>query len=132
MLGFVVAAVSPAVVVPSLLSLQAQGYGTKSGIPTLVVAAAALDDVFSLAGFGVAFSFALPNGAHGRGVLPPESRVSTTTRLAMWNSERVFLRVVWKADGDCVRDDVRTLSRSFPKPLEMCLEKRTRSGESRN
>ncbi|KAJ8607410.1 hypothetical protein CTAYLR_009950 [Chrysophaeum taylorii] len=58
-LGFVVAAVSPAVVVPSLVDLDRQGYGTKTGIPTLVVAAAALDDVFSLAGFGVSLGFAL-------------------------------------------------------------------------
>lgn len=53
MLGFVVAAISPAVVVPSLLTLQDQGYGIQSGIPTMVVAAAPLDDVLSIAGFGI-------------------------------------------------------------------------------
>jgi len=59
MLGFVVAAVSPAVVVPSLLSLQDRGYGVATGIPTMVVAAAALDDVFSIAGFGICLGFAI-------------------------------------------------------------------------
>ncbi|CAK9053968.1 Sodium/hydrogen exchanger 9B1 (Na(+)/H(+) exchanger-like domain-containing protein 1) (NHE domain-containing protein 1) (Sodium/hydrogen exchanger-like domain-containing protein 1) (Solute carrier family 9 subfamily B member 1) (Testis specific sodium-hydrogen exchanger) (MtsNHE) [Durusdinium trenchii] len=53
MLGFVVAAISPAVVVPSLLQLQEQGYGVTAGIPTMVVAAAPLDDVLSIAGFGI-------------------------------------------------------------------------------
>lgn len=53
MLGFVVAAISPAVVVPSLLTLQDQGYGVEAGIPTMVVAAAPLDDVLSIAGFGI-------------------------------------------------------------------------------
>jgi len=59
MLGFVVAAISPAVVVPSLLSLQERGYGTSTGIPTMVVAAAPLDDVFSIAGFGICLSFSV-------------------------------------------------------------------------
>ncbi|CAJ1388305.1 unnamed protein product [Effrenium voratum] len=53
MLGFVVAAISPAVVVPSLLALQEQGYGVSTGIPTMVVAAAPLDDVLAIAGFGI-------------------------------------------------------------------------------
>ena len=45
LLGFVLAAVSPAVVVPSLLELQEKGYGVSKGIPTLVIAAASVDDV---------------------------------------------------------------------------------------
>ena len=65
LLGFTVAAVSPAVVVPSLLALQEQGYGVTTGIPTLVVAAAALDDVLSLAGFGICLGLALPTAAKG-------------------------------------------------------------------
>ena len=53
MLGFVVAAVSPAVVVPGMLDLQARNYGTAKGVPTLVVAAASFDDVLAIAGFGI-------------------------------------------------------------------------------
>ncbi|OLQ05265.1 Mitochondrial sodium/hydrogen exchanger 9B2 [Symbiodinium microadriaticum] len=59
MLGFVVAAISPAVVVPSLLSLQERGYGVSTGIPSLVVASAPLDDVLSIAGFGICLGLAL-------------------------------------------------------------------------
>ena len=45
-LGAVVAAVSPAVVVPKMLRLMEEGYGTKQGIPQLVLAGASVDDVF--------------------------------------------------------------------------------------
>nr|XP_053649261.1 sodium/hydrogen exchanger 9B2-like [Cherax quadricarinatus] len=53
MLGFVVAAVSPAVVVPSLLRLSEEGYGVDQGIPTLVIAAASIDDVLAITGFSI-------------------------------------------------------------------------------
>lgn len=56
LLGFVVAAVSPAVVVPSLLDLQSRGYGVDKGIPTMVLAAASFDDVLSITGFGAMVS----------------------------------------------------------------------------
>ncbi len=45
-LGSVLAAVSPAVVVPSMLKLIEEGYGTKEGIPQLIMAGASVDDVF--------------------------------------------------------------------------------------
>lgn len=48
MLGFIIAAVSPAVVVPSMLKLIENGMGSKKGIPTLILAGASLDDVFAI------------------------------------------------------------------------------------
>eukprot|EP00397_Hematodinium_sp_SG-2012_P036674 GEMP01039620.1.p1 GENE.GEMP01039620.1~~GEMP01039620.1.p1 ORF type:complete len:355 (+),score=89.03 GEMP01039620.1:575-1639(+) len=56
LVGFVVPAVSPAVVVPGCLTLQEEGYGVKKGISTIVLAATALGDVFSIAGFSVCLS----------------------------------------------------------------------------
>ena len=53
MLGFVLAAVSPAVIIPSLLSLSERGYGVAKGIPTLVIAACSADDVVAISGFGI-------------------------------------------------------------------------------
>ena len=53
MLGFIIAAVSPAVVVPSMLELKEDGFGTKKEVPTLVLAGASLDDVFAITIFGV-------------------------------------------------------------------------------
>lgn len=46
LLGSVLAAVSPAVVVPRMVKLMEEGYGTKEGIPQLILAGASVDDVF--------------------------------------------------------------------------------------
>ncbi len=48
MLGFIIAAVSPAVVVPGMLSLKEQGYGEDKQISTLILAGASIDDVFAI------------------------------------------------------------------------------------
>ena len=53
MLGFIIAAVSPAVVVPTMLDLKDKGYGQKKEVPTLVLAGASVDDVFAITIFGV-------------------------------------------------------------------------------
>lgn len=45
-LGSVIAAVSPAVIVPSMIKLMDEGYGTKKSIPQLILAGASVDDVF--------------------------------------------------------------------------------------
>ncbi len=45
-LGAVLAAVSPAVVVPRMVKLMDEGYGTKQGIPQLILAGASVDDVY--------------------------------------------------------------------------------------
>ncbi len=45
-MGTVVAAVSPAVIVPKMLHLMETGYGTKQSIPQLIMAGASVDDVF--------------------------------------------------------------------------------------
>lgn len=48
LLGFILAAVSPAVVVPSMLNLKAEGYGENKEISTLILAGASMDDVFAI------------------------------------------------------------------------------------
>ncbi|MBO5113832.1 MAG: cation:proton antiporter [Lachnospiraceae bacterium] len=45
-MGAVLAAVSPAVVVPRMVKLMEEGYGTKQGIPQLILAGASVDDVY--------------------------------------------------------------------------------------
>lgn len=45
-MGSVLAAVSPAVVVPRMVKLMETGYGTKKGIPQLILAGASVDDVY--------------------------------------------------------------------------------------
>lgn len=46
LLGCVMAAVSPAVVVPRMLKLKESGYGTDKGIPDMIMTGASADDVY--------------------------------------------------------------------------------------
>ena len=45
-MGAVLAAVSPAVVVPRMVKLMEEGYGVKEGIPQLILAGASVDDAY--------------------------------------------------------------------------------------
>jgi NhaP-type Na+/H+ or K+/H+ antiporter len=57
--GFMLAAVSPAVVVPSMLTLSEKGYGRTNQVPTLVLAGASVDDVFAITLFSLFTRMAL-------------------------------------------------------------------------
>lgn len=57
MLGFIIAAVSPAVVVPMMIRFIERRMGAKKGIPTMVMAAASLDDVIAIVIFSVLLGF---------------------------------------------------------------------------
>lgn len=48
LLGAILAAVSPAVVVPRMISLIENKYGTDKGVPQLILAGASLDDIYVL------------------------------------------------------------------------------------
>ena len=50
-LGAVIGAVSPAVIVPKMLKLSEEGYGADKGIPQLLLAGASVDDVFVIVMF---------------------------------------------------------------------------------
>ncbi len=58
LLGTVIAAVSPAVIVPKMLTLMERGYGAKKGVPQLILAGAAVDDVLVVALFSGALLLA--------------------------------------------------------------------------
>ncbi|MGL4252516.1 MAG: cation:proton antiporter [Fusobacteriaceae bacterium] len=47
-LGFIIAAVSPAVIVPKMLEFQSLKRGTEKKIPTIILAGASVDDVFAI------------------------------------------------------------------------------------
>ncbi len=53
MLGFIIAAVSPAVIVPQMLSFIERGKGAIRGVPSLIMAGASADDVFAITIFSV-------------------------------------------------------------------------------
>ena len=52
-LGSVLAAVSPAVVVPMMLRFNTRRMGAEKGIPTMIIAASSGEDVFAIVVFGV-------------------------------------------------------------------------------
>ncbi|MGN0518532.1 MAG: cation:proton antiporter [Acutalibacteraceae bacterium] len=61
-LGTVIAAVSPAVVVPKMLKIIEEGYGTQKSIPQLILAGASVDDVFVIVLF-TSFTGLAANGS---------------------------------------------------------------------
>ncbi len=57
LLGSVLAAVSPAVVVPLMIRFMQQRKGAEKGIPTMVLAAASVDDVFVIVVYSIIIGF---------------------------------------------------------------------------
>ncbi len=58
-LASVIAAVSPAVIVPKMLNLMETGYGTDKQIPQMIMAGASIDDVFVIVLFTVFTSLSI-------------------------------------------------------------------------
>ena len=63
-MGSVLAAVSPAVVVPRMVQLMEQGYGTEKSIPQMILAGASCDDIFVIVLFSTFSSMAQGGQAH--------------------------------------------------------------------
>lgn len=62
-MGAVLAAVSPAVVVPRMVKLMDEGYGVKEGIPQLILAGASVDDVYVIVLFSTFIGMLQGKGA---------------------------------------------------------------------
>lgn len=58
MIGSVISAVSPAVIVPRMITLMEKGYGKKHSIPQIILAGASVDDVFVIVVFTALTSLA--------------------------------------------------------------------------
>lgn len=63
LMGAVLAAVSPAVVVPRMVQMMEEKYGTDKGIPQMILAGASLDDVFVIVLFTAFLGMAQGKGA---------------------------------------------------------------------
>lgn len=61
-LGFIIAAVSPAVIVPSMLNFIENGKGKEKAIPTLILASASIDDIIAITLFSTFIGFYTANG----------------------------------------------------------------------
>jgi solute carrier family 9B (sodium/hydrogen exchanger), member 1/2 len=53
MLAFIIAAVSPAVVVPAMIQLKEKKLGIKKGVPILILAGSSIDDIFAITIFTI-------------------------------------------------------------------------------
>lgn len=70
MLGFILAAVSPAVVVPSMLALKEKRLGMKKGVPVIILAGAALDDAVAITFFSAFLGIALQGSIRNPVLIP--------------------------------------------------------------
>lgn len=68
-LGTVIAAVSPAIIVPRMIKLIDEGYGTKKSIPQLILAGASVDDIFVIVLFTSLTSLAKSGSSFSLNVL---------------------------------------------------------------
>jgi NhaP-type Na+/H+ or K+/H+ antiporter len=96
-LGSIIAAVSPAVVVPFMIDFIREKRGTKKGIPTLVLSASSVDDVFVIVIFSILLGMAAGGGeiSIARGLLEiPESILFGVAvgGIAGWILFRLFER----------------------------------------
>lgn len=58
-IGSIIAAVSPAIIVPRMIKIIQEGYGKKHSIPQLILAGASVDDIFVIVMFTIFTSLAL-------------------------------------------------------------------------
>lgn len=111
-LGAVIAAVSPAVIVPKMLRLMELGYGTRNSIPQMILAGASVDDVFVIVMFT-----AFTGLAQGGTVSPTtfvQIPVSIVTGIAVGLAAGIAFGAVYRRVH--VRDSVKVvvlLSLSF-------------------
>ena len=99
-LGSVLAAVSPAVVVPQMLRLMEEGWGTKRCIPQLILAGASMDDIVVIVLF-TAFT-GLAQGSSVSGWQLAAVPVSVVTGLAGGTLAGLVLTLLlrrWKPEG---------------------------------
>jgi len=59
LLGWIICAASPAVIVPMMLWLKAEGWGAKKGVPDLVLAGGTMSDAVAVTMFGITVSMIL-------------------------------------------------------------------------
>lgn len=104
-IGSVIAAVSPAVVVPRMLRLMDEGYGAKQGIPQMILAGASVDDVYVIVLFSSFTSLA------AGGTLSPLDFVRIPTSLVLGIAAGVLcgLALAWWFSRVHMRDSIKVV-----------------------
>lgn len=104
-IGSVIAAVSPAVVVPRMLRLMDEEYGAKQGIPQMILAGASVDDVYVIVLFSSFTSLA------AGGTLSPLDFVRIPTSLVLGIAAGVLcgLALAWWFSHVHMRDSIKVV-----------------------
>lgn len=109
-MGAVMGAVSPAVVVPRMLQLMEEGYGTDKNVPQMIMAGASCDDVFVI----VLFS-AFTGMAQGGGVnvmefagIPVSIVLGILLGAAAGFALSIFFETAFSG-GHCIRNSVKVI-----------------------
>ena len=74
-MGSILSAVSPAVVIPRMIRIMDEGYGKEAGIPQLIIASASIDDIFVIVLFSTLTSIAVSGNAALSGILQIPSSI---------------------------------------------------------
>ena len=104
-IGSVMAAVSPAVVVPRMIKLIEDGYGTDKSIPQLILAGASVDDVFVI----VAFTALTTLASTGEVSAISFIQIPTSILLGVLLGGVVGTVLVWFFRKFHIRDSVKVL-----------------------
>ena len=104
-MGAVVGAVSPAVIVPKMIRVMEEGYGTEKGIPQLILAGASVDDVCVIVMFTAFTTLAQGNEVSAMSFvnIPVSIVLGTGIGLVIGIALAVFFRIVH------VRDTIKVL-----------------------
>ena len=104
-IGSVMAAVSPAVVVPRMIKLIEDGYGTDKSIPQLILAGASVDDVFVI----VVFTALTTLASTGEGSAISFIQIPTSILLGVLLGGVVGTILVWFFKRFHIRDSIKVL-----------------------
>lgn len=104
-IGSVIAAVSPAVVVPRMIKLIGEGYGTKKSIPQLILAGASVDDVFVI----VVFTAFTALASTGKVSASSFIQIPTSILLGVLLGGCVGMFFIWFFKKFHMRDSIKVL-----------------------
>lgn len=81
LLGWVICAASPAVIVPMMLRLKSEGWGVKKGIPDLILAGGTASDATAVTMFGIFLAW-IVDGVGAGGAAEAAANLNATTDIA--------------------------------------------------
>lgn len=104
-MGSVMAAVSPAVIVPRMIKLMDEGYGTSKSIPQMILAGASVDDVFVIVVFTALTTLA------ATGKVSPSSflQIPVSIFLGILLGGMVGISLVWFFKKNHMRDSIKVI-----------------------